>query len=850
MSEYQMTDNKIYLKRTHLCNQLEQAMQKPLTTVVSGAGYGKTLTVYEFLQEYEAVTIWLQLSQFDNLSVRFWENLIYAISLLDKESALVFKKFGFPETTQEYSRFSVILANTIKPGKKYVLVCDDFHLIYKEHVLDFFNRLLDAHIPNLSIVIISRKDPEINLMRLYSKDMVSVINEDSLRFSKEEVADYFKMQDIHLSTKTNLNIYHYTEGWIFAIRLVELSLRKLASHEDYAILVAEQNIFKLIDSELFSEISKELQVFLIKLSLVDNLPLELLTELSSGNTRLISEMDKTKSFIRYDAFLKTYRIHHLFLKFLIDKQFTLDNEDKIEIYHKAADWYARNGHNIDALTYYEKAGMYDKMFEIICIFYPTCPMETGKFVYDMLNRIPEKIYALKPFAQMLRARFLLNFFNFEESYKETLKIVEKFESMPQNEETRRILGESYITLGLISLFRCTFTGDYIFQKYFKLADEYLPNGSTLLNKHNFPFNSGNYSCTVGSPIAGEFNRFIDAMFYTMPYASKVTNGSGAGTEYLCLAEKLFFQMNLLDAEKYASIAINESRKQEQYAVECLAIFYLVRINMSFGKYSKIMSLLEQLRCLCEKCNTSESYKLLDMTESWFYSQIKQPSKVTDWIRGDIGNSEKSTTPINFVFGHLVQARFYLAEQKYHELLSFLDKEEEIFGPNLFLLGAIEQKIYKATALYHIKETKEAITTLQEAYSLAAPDSLFMPFVESGNKMRTLTKAAMKDESCTIPTQWLEMVATKSSSFAKRVSKIISDYRISHQSENDIRSDFTIRELELLNALSHGLSREEIAIDLNLSINTVKHMLQIVFGKLGAENTIDAVRIAISKKLVK
>lgn len=845
-----IVDSQAYLKRPHLYNLLYKSLQKPITTVVAGAGYGKTQAVYEFLQEFDAVTVWLQLSQFDNLPTRLWENFIYAISLQSEKLASDLKTIEFPKTMQEYGIFLAILSSAIKPDKKYVLVFDDFHLIYETYILEFIERFISARIPNLSIIIISREEPDINAMGLLSKDMLSITDEDALRFSKDEMVDYFQMLNIHISSKAISDVYNYTDGWAFAIRLVGLSLKKGLISEDYAISAARQNVFRLIEREVFSTISNELQVFLIKLSLIDNLPLELLNELSSHNNTLILEMTKISSFIRYDAFQNTYRIHHLFLDFLRKTQYVLKVEDKNEIYNKAADWYAQNGYNVDALTYYEKAGQYDKLLRIILAFYAFCSTEMAKYILDILNRLPENIYNEKHFIQVVHAKFVLNSFRFDDAYEEIIKIVKKYEPMPRTEENKMILGESSFILGIISFIKCTYTGDYDFQKHFKMADEYLPNGSTLYDKNNFSFNTGNYSCNVGLSVKGEFDKFIKAICYTMPYASRVTNGSGFGTEYLCLAEKSYFQGDLKNVQKYAFQAINESQKQDQYTIECLAIFYLVRANVSFGNYSNIMSLLNRFRSVCEKHSTAISYKILDITEGWFYSQIKQPDKAAEWIRTDMGSLNEVTTPIDYVLGRLVRAKCYLAGQKYYELLTFLDKHEELYGLNLFLLGSIEKKVLKAVALYQIKEVEPAIVALQEAYDLAAPDSLFMPFIELGSKMRTLAKTAMLSKNCAIPQQWLNTIITKSSSYAKRVSKIVAEYRMSNHFENDIRLDFTPRELEILTGLCHGLSREEIASDLNLSVNTVKSMLQNIFEKLGAINAIDAVRIATSLKLVK
>jgi LuxR family maltose regulon positive regulatory protein len=54
---------------------------------------------------------------------------------------------------------------------------------------------------------------------------------------------------------------------------------------------------------------------------------------------------------------------------------------------------------------------------------------------------------------------------------------------------------------------------------------------------------------------------------------------------------------------------------------------------------------------------------------------------------------------------------------------------------------------------------------------------------------------------------------------------------------------------VLTELSQGLTREEIAGHLSLSVNTVKSVIRSVYNKLGAVNRADAVRIATSLGLL-
>jgi len=163
----------------------------------------------------------------------------------------------------------------------------------------------------------------------------------------------------------------------------------------------------------------------------------------------------------------------------------------------------------------------------------------------------------------------------------------------------------------------------------------------------------------------------------------------------------------------------------------------------------------------------------------------------------------------------------------------------------YLYGRVEMLAMEACIHYKMKDNQQALASLEEAYKTASPNNILMPFIELGKDMRTLTAFALKKHDV-IPKLWLETVNRKSGSYAKRLAHVITKYR---QANSIADISISAREAEILTDLSHGLSRSEIAANRNLSINTVKMVINNVYMKLGAENLADAIRIAAERKIV-
>jgi LuxR family maltose regulon positive regulatory protein len=813
---------------------------------VAGAGYGKTQAVYSFLQEYHAVKTWLQLSAADNMAETFGDKFIKAVSIHNKVLTSKLVPIGFPESDRQFEQFHAVLDKEMPPNKKHIFVFDDFHWICDELVLQFTEKMSSLQLAHISIILISRVEPKINIISLLAKGVVFQVSEADLRFTKEEMLAYFKMLDIVLAPQAAMDMYAVTDGWAFAIHLLSLSLKNGVPQENQALTAMKTNIFRLIEAEIFSVSSRELQKFLIGLSLINCWPPNLLAELSESE-RLIDEIREISSFIQYDAYTDEYRIHHLFLEYLSQKQDLLSDEEKQTVYRKAAQWCAKNDYKMDAIIYYEKVGDYKGISEVAYTMAQMTPSRVAMFLLDVLSRIPEQAFRENVELYIIQSKMLQTITRFEDADAVIRKTIKTFEALPATPINCWLLSECYLNLGYIGLYTALHTNICDYSDLFEKGYQYFQRSGHMVMGPKERALVSAYITRTGCPAAkGELEKGNIAFSRYVTYAIEAKSGIMNGMVELANCEVAYYKADLKKAEGMAYQSIRKAKESEQFQIENRALLFLLRINIHKGSVERIRDILHQLQSQLEQEEFLHSYTLYDIAVGWFYAQIRQTDRIAGWLKNSFNKSDLN--PLMFGLENLVRAKSFFAEKRYHAALNSLEGQDSQYGPEAFLLGKLELTALRAVCKYHIGEKKEAIRVLQEAYAISLSNELDMPFIELGKDMRTLAVAAMKEKGCVIPQSWLEKIHKKASTYAKNLSYVISEYRIFHHINTDVYT-LTNREKEILADLCRGLSRTEIACNCNISLSTVKTLIQSIYTKLGTQNIAEAIWIAATFKLI-
>ncbi|MDR1157189.1 MAG: LuxR C-terminal-related transcriptional regulator [Oscillospiraceae bacterium] len=835
-----MSGRQAYLERPHIHNLLRQAIQSELVTVVAGPGFGKTQAVDSFLRTSEAVTFWLPLSAADNLTSRFWDTFTRAFAEYDRAFAARMKAIGFPETTAQLAQYRAL--SETRSEARYVLVFDDFHLIREPAILQFVE-VAAAPFQDVSVILISRSEPAVNLISPMARGQLFQIGEEDLRFRKDEMLRYFWMLGITLSPQTAAGAYTATGGWAFAVSLLALALKNGPTGEAYALSAMRLNLFKLIEAEIFSVAPEPLQRFLVGLSLLEHLPMDLLRALAP-EASLPAQIGRMSFLIRYDSHTDAYRIHHLFLEFLHQKQSRLTPEERQTIYTKAARWCAANDYAIDAVTYYEKAGDYRGVAETAYPMTRMTPRHDAEYLLALLERLPEHAYRDHVELYIIKNKTLQSLSRFEEAAEEAREIIRRYEPLPPTQTHCWLLSECHLQLGYIGLFTALHTNilDHSYHcemgyRYFQLSGGMIrgPTERTLISS---------YVNRVAHPAERGCLARANAIYARYAhYVTKAKNGMLYGTEALAAAETAYFKNDLKNAERLSHRAVDQAREREQFQVETRGLFFLIRIALHAGDVPKVLHLLTRLEALCGHPEFFNGNTLYDIAAGWFFAQIDRPGDIAVWLKNDFAKSDLNS--LLYGFENIVRAKYHMGEKQYHLVLTFLENREALRGVDDFLIGKLELTVLRAVCLYRIGDRPGALRALAEARAIARCEDLDMPFVELGRDMRTLTGAALEDTSCHLSRPWLENIHRKSSAYAKKLTLFVKAYV--REDAEPVR--LSPREREVLSSLAQGLTRAEIAAALYLSDNTVKGIIKSIYNKLGAVNRADAVRIAADMRLI-
>jgi len=220
------------LPRPRLQAILEQSLSSCTSTILSArAGTGKTSLAIEFAENSGRAVAWYKVDAPDSELLIFFRYLIASISKQRPGfggGALLPLLWSATPGRMPLVAEAFVYELEREAGKPLLIVIEDLHLVCDvEWLVPFFSRLLPLLPSDVHLLITSRTMPPAPLWRLRSKQTLSVIDEETLCFTKEEAISLFESYD--LSREQACIALDHSHGRAAALTSLAATLHELES---------------------------------------------------------------------------------------------------------------------------------------------------------------------------------------------------------------------------------------------------------------------------------------------------------------------------------------------------------------------------------------------------------------------------------------------------------------------------------------------------------------------------------------------------------------------------------------------------------------------------------------------
>ena len=314
---------------------LDRGLDKSLTLVCAGAGFGKSTLVSSWL-EHTATrnpagvpqpAAWLSLDANDNDPLLFFTYMVAALQTVAADACE--DTLSLLQSLQQPRRellFTTLINEIVLLPSRIVLVLDDYSVIHNEIVDEFLIKLVRSAPQQLHLVLITRRNPPLPLPQLRAADAITEIRSQDLRFSHEETTNYLsRALATPLGASQIATLEQRSEGWIAGLKLAVLSLRNNASSAvvQPESVAGDATIEEYLADEVLAQQPPAVQSFLLKTSIVDHFCASLCKAIVVDEEPGWNALACIDWLVRSDLFIVSlaneqdwYRYHHLFLGML------------------------------------------------------------------------------------------------------------------------------------------------------------------------------------------------------------------------------------------------------------------------------------------------------------------------------------------------------------------------------------------------------------------------------------------------------------------------------------------------------------------------------------------------------
>ena len=850
--------------RARLVERLNEGLAAghKLTLVSAPAGFGKTTLVSEWVAGCGRPAAWLSLDEGDGDPSRFLTYLIAALqTVVPGIGEGLLTVLQSPQPPPPESTLTALVNDVTIIPSAVVLVLDDYHVLDAKPVDDALAFLIDHLPPRIHFVIASREDPALPLARLRARGQLTELRGADLRFTPSEAAEFLnRVMDLDLSAEEVAALEARTEGWIAGLQLAAISVQ---GREDTAGFIksftgSHHFVLDYLLEEVLHRQPESVQTFLLRTSILDRLCASLcdavLLDASAPGQETLEYLDRANLFIvPLDNERRWYRYHHLFAELLRQRrrQIAVSSGGVDEDHIRASQWYEDNALEIEAFHHAAAANDIERAERLINGGgIPQHSRAAVLAVFDWLDALPRTVLDARPWLWVRSATVALNAGQ-TTGVEEKLKAAEEaLQDADLGDETRDLIGQIAAVRATLAL------ANYEPETMINQAHRALE----YLHPDNVPFR-GRAIRALGYAYQLQGDRAAARQAYTEAIAIRQTSGninltasattglgnvqesenqlhqaaetyrcslqllgdqspSNADQEFIGLA-RILYEWNDLDAaEQYAQQSLQLAR-QYVGAIDRFVIceVFLARLRLARRDLAGAAAMLAETEQSVRQ--NGFVHRIPEVAAAQVLTMLQQGN-----LAGAAHLAQAHDLPLS-------RARVHLAQGDPSAALAVLEPYRRRVEERAWADEQLKTMILQAVAFDALGERAKAVELLDEALALAEPGGFIRIFVDEGAPMARLLYEALSRGV-----------------HPEYVRRLLAVFHIDEPEQATsartkaagagLAEPVSERELEVLSLIGEGLSNQEIAARLYLSLHTVKAHARNIYAKLGVSSRTQAV----------
>jgi LuxR family maltose regulon positive regulatory protein len=353
----------VYVRRDRLLEQLDAAVEQPITLLCAPTGWGKTTLVASWIREGRAPG-----------------PVAYARFARDGVPAAWRLMHAFIAARLAVNTVTAAWVGT-QPDERPVVVLDDLHNVTDRAALVHLERLVNRLSDRISFILLARTEPPLSLYRWRVRGELLELRTDHLSFRVAETAELLDEHGLRLSRRSLSTLWHVTEGWPAALCLVAAAMHQRVEPERVVAqlvrgesrLSEEIGLAEYLRREVLAPLSPDVRNTMLATSILDTVCpglVEALTGHAQG-ARLLAQVGRANSLATFHGGAHSWYQYRRLLRSLMRTELANASPDDVARLHRAAaTWYAGNGFPGDAVAHALSGGDWSTAEQLFGQYWP------------------------------------------------------------------------------------------------------------------------------------------------------------------------------------------------------------------------------------------------------------------------------------------------------------------------------------------------------------------------------------------------------------------------------------------------------------------------------------------------